>query len=104
MTNSEYIIKSLGIFGVTQETVDVMLLDGNVNGGATCDIETCKKTIASNFHLVRACAHRSVSEGGLSMSFNDCEKALKDFERSLKDYFEDGRIGGHGCVDRSNIW
>lgn len=104
MTNSEYIFKSLGIFGVSQEVVDVMLLDSDVDGSAACDINTCKAVIANDFHLVRACAHRSVSEGGFSLSFNECEKALKDFEKSLKDHDEDGKIGGYGCIDKSYIW
>jgi hypothetical protein len=106
MTNNEYILKTLGLFGITQETVDVILVDSTLAGDAMLDVARCQGAIYKDFHLVRAAAHRNVSEGGFSMSWNDCEKALKDFERSLADELgatEDGK-SGYGCVDKSYIW
>ena len=105
MTNNEYILKQLGLFGITQDTVDVILVDSGLTGDAYLDASACKKAMLKDFHLVRAAAHRNVSEGGFSLSWNDCEKALQDFEKSLADDSsgEDG-LNGYGCIDRSYLW
>lgn len=106
MTNSEYISKTLSLFGIGQDTVDVILVDSALNGDAYLDALSAKKAIYKDFHLVRAAAHRNVSEGGFSLSWNDCEKALKALEKALADEVGDDpeKAGGYGCVDRSYMW
>ena len=106
MTNNDYIIKTLGLFGIGQDTVDVILIDGGISGDAYLDTTMCKKAIYKDFYFVRAAAHRNVSEGGFSLSWNDCEKALKDLEQSLADEVGDDTedAGGFGCIDRSYMW
>lgn len=106
MTNCDYISKTLSLFGVGQDTVDVILEDSGLNGDAYFDATQAKKAIYKDFHLVRVAAHRNVSEGGFSLSWNDCEKALKALEKSLADEVGDDTegMGGYGCVDRSYMW
>lgn len=105
MTNSEYIHSTLSLFGIGDDTVGVILLDSGLIGDAFCDIVLCKQAIKKDFHLVRAAAHRNVSEGGFSLSWNDCEKALKDFEQSLADELgNEDSLGSFGCIDRSYMW
>lgn len=106
MTNSEYIIKTLSLFGIGQDTVDVILIDSGLNGDSYLDTNACKSAIYKDFHLVRVAAHRNVSEGGFSLSWNDCEKALQDLEQALADGVDkdDDKIGGYGCIDRSYMW
>ena len=105
MTNNEYILKTLSLFGITQDTVDVILHDSSLIGISDSDVTACKVAILKDFHLVRAAAHRNVSEGGFSLSWNDCEKALKDFEDSLNEEVgNEDELNGFGCIDRSYLW
>lgn len=105
MTNNEYIQKTLSLFGITQDTVDVILHDSGLNPDAYSDNGACKTAILKDFHLVRTAAHRNVSEGGFSLSWNDCEKALKDFEDKLnEDVGNKDELNGYGCIDRSYLW
>lgn len=105
MTNEEYILKTLCLFGITQDTVDVILVDSTLHGQAALDAQACKRAMYKDFHLVRAAAHRNVTEGGFSMSWNDCEKALEDLEKSLaEDVGDEDSLHGAGCIDRSYMW
>ena len=104
MTNNEYIQKTLSLFGITQDTIDVILFDAELIGTATCDKSACKLAIYRDFHFVRAAAHRNVSEGGFSMSWNDCEKALNDLEDELAEEVGEEDDATGGCVDRSYLW
>lgn len=105
MTNNEYIQKQLSLFGITQETIDVILADSDLIGDAYLDKAACKAAVLKDFYQVRTAAHRNVSEGGFSLSWNDCEKALQDFEKALADDTDGAdRLNGYGCVDRSYLW
>ena len=105
MTNNEYILKTLSLFGITQDIVDVILHDSDLNPDSYSNVTACKVAILKDFHLVRAAAHRNVSEGGFSLSWNDCEKALKDFEDKLNEEVgNEDKLNGFGCIDRSNLW
>ena len=106
MTNGEYITKTLSLFGIGQDTMDVILTDSQLNAEAYLDVTQAKKAILKDFHLVRVAAHRNVSEGGFSLSWNDCEKALKALEKGLQDEVGEDpkKIGGYGCIDRSYMW
>ena len=106
MTNSEYITTTLSLFGIGQDPVAVSLGDSALNGDAYLDAMSAEKGIYKDFHLVRAAAHRNVSEGGFSRLWNACEKALKAVEKALADEVGDDpeKAGGYGCVDRSYMW
>lgn len=106
MTNEEYIFKKLDKFHVTQNDVDVILADGGLNGKEFHNAKACVRAILKDFYIVRAAAHQNVTEGGYSVSWNDCEAALKDFEDALNDELDDknDRIGNYGCIDRSYMW
>jgi len=105
MTNKEYISSTLGLFGITDDVIEVMLLDADLNGSDYCDVSACKRAMLSDFHLIRVAAHRNVTEGGFSMSWSDCETALKNFQNKLADEVgDDGNLNGAGCRDRSNLW
>lgn len=106
MTNNEYILKQLGLFGIVQDTVDVILVDSGIYGDGVLDTAACKKAMLKDFHLIRAAAHRNVSEGGFSLSWNDCEKALQGLEKALSDEgsTDTDDLNGYGCIDRSYLW
>ena len=105
MTNKEYISSTLGLYGITDDVIEVILLDANLNGSDYCDVSACKHAMFRDFHFIRTAAHRNVSEGGFSMSWTDCETALKDFQKQLADEVgDDGNLNGAGCRDRSNLW
>ena len=105
MTNNDYIQKTLSMFGISQDTIDIILADAGLGSNAECDITACKIAIFRDFHFVRIAANRNVSEGGFSLSWNDCEKALQDLEKSLSEALpDDDSLGGFGCIDRSYLW
>lgn len=104
MTNNEYIQKTLVLFGITQETIDVILVDSQLDGDDTCNVFNCKNAIYKDFHFIRIAARRNVSEGGFSLSWNDCEKALNALEDKLAEDVGDEDSATGGCIDRSYLW
>lgn len=104
MTNCEYILKTLSLFGITQDTVDIIMLDASLNGEADCNVNACKRAILSHEALVRICTKRNVSEGGFSLSWSDAEEELNMFFGRLADELGEEQAGVSRLRDISNIW
>ncbi len=70
MTNKEYLTIQLGIFGVTSEQIDLLLLERSIDGNAeVTDIRALK--VAMYYQLPAMLAGmQDVSEGGYSVKWN----------------------------------
>lgn len=104
MTNGEYILKTLGVFGITQDTVDVIMLDASLNEMAMCDVAQCKSAILSHEAMIRICTKRNVSEGGFSLSWADADEALNLFFNGLAGDVGEEATGVSRLKDISDKW
>lgn len=104
MTNSEYILKTLSVFGITQDTVDVIMLDASLNETGYCQVDACKRAMLSHEALIRLMTKRNVSEGGFSLSWADADEALNMFFKGLADETGEEQSGLSTLRDISDLW
>ena len=104
MTNGDYILKSLSFFGITQDTVEVIVADASLIAESPCDVLACKKAMLENEAAIRLHTKRSVSEGGFSLSWSGSDEDLDRFFKKLaKDVGED-ETGTSRIRDISDKW
>lgn len=68
MTYQEYLTKTLRKFDISNDDVELILINQGLNEGADVDVLTAKKAIFKEFTNVLPLAN--VSEGGMSVSWN----------------------------------
>jgi hypothetical protein len=102
-TNRDYLIKALAKFNVSEDDVDVMLLDSpNLLPDATPDVRGCKLAIYASMSTILPLAN--IGESGYSISWNI--EALKMWYNALcVELGKENLIGGKPKIrDRSNSW
>lgn len=102
-TNRDYLIKALAKFNVSEDDVDLMLLDSpELLPEATPDVKGCKTAIYKSMSVILPLAN--ISEGGYSVSWNI--EALKMWYNTLcTELGKENLIGGKPKIrDRSNSW
>lgn len=104
MTNSEYILKTLSVFGITQDTVDIIMVDASLIEAGYCDVESCKRAMLSHEALIRLMTKRNVSEGGFSLSWADADEALNMFFNGLAEDTGEEQSGLSRLRDISDLW
>lgn len=67
-TNKEYLTKSLARFNVTEDDVDLILVDSGLDGEADLDVRAAKLAIYKSMSSILPTAN--ISEGGYSISWN----------------------------------
>jgi hypothetical protein len=104
MTNHEYISATLSQFSATDELVRLVEFKGGANPDAFCDVSVCNKAILDNESLIRLNTKRSVSEGGMSISWQDADKLLDDFFNGLAESVGEHPRSGSVIRDASDLW
>ena len=104
MTNKEYLIKRLSRLSISEDDIDIILLEGDIDGTLTADIAACKKAVYSRMSVVLQGAMQNISEGGLSISWN--MEAVKLFYAALCDELglENVLVNRPKVRNRSNFW
>ena len=104
MTNKEYLIKRLSRLSISEDDIDIILLEGDIDGTLTADIAACKKAVYSRMLVVLQGAMQNISEGGLSISWN--MEAVKLFYAALCDELglENVLVNRPKVRNRSNFW
>ena len=97
MTNKEYLTRSLGNLGLTDNDVELILVKGGI-------VSACDRAVYNRMSVVLQATMMNVTEGGYSVSWN--MEAVKLFYRALCN-----ELGAPDVLstrprvrDRSNLW
>ena len=101
MTNEEYITKALSKFEVSTDDIDLILIENGLDAIAELDIVSAKQAICKSLRAWLP-IHSSISEGGVSKSWNI--EAVKLYYTSLCRELGFDDSGTPQVRDRSNIW
>lgn len=102
-TNREYLLKALAKFNVSEDDVDLILLESpEILPDATPDVTGCKLAIHKAMSVILPLAN--IGESGYSVSWNI--EALKMWYTSLcAELGKENLISGRPKIrDRSNLW
>lgn len=101
MTNREYITKSLSKFDVSTDEIDLIIIDNDLNESGLVDVTIAKQAICKSIGAWLP-IHSSVSEGGVSVSWNF--EAVKLYYSTLCQELGLSDVAVTSVRDRSNIW
>ena len=101
MTNREYITKALSKFDVSTDEIDLILIDNELNEEEAVNVLIAKQAICKSIGAWLP-IHSSVSEGGVSLSWNF--DAVKLYYSSLCQELGISDVAVTSVRDRSNIW
>lgn len=104
MTYKTYIGASLSKFNLSETEIELIMVDNGINAEDEVDVNIAKKAIHKSL-TVWLPTHSSVSEGGVSESWNF--EAVKIFYDALcKELGLENVINSHQSTirDKSNLW
>lgn len=102
MTTREYIRQSLSRFNVSDGDVDLIIVDNGLDADSDVDVKQAKNAICKSLGSWLP-VYSSVSEGGVSMSWNF--EAVKVYYASLcKELGIEDTMTKPVIRDRSNCW
>lgn len=101
MTNKEYIAKSLSRLDITSDEVDLIIVENGLNSVSDVSVTECKKAIVKSFGIWIP-IHSSISEGGVSKSWN--LDAVKLYYSGLCKELGIVDVSQPTVRDRSNLW
>lgn len=100
-TNRDYLIKSLAKFGISEDDVDVILVESpDLVGSATINVTACKQAIHKSLSVILPLAN--TSEGHYSVSWN--MEALKLWYGALCTELGKANVLKPAIRNRSNMW
>jgi len=104
MTNKEYIKSKLSKFNLTDNDIEVILLENSLTDQLDVNLNDCKKAIYSSL-TTWIPIHTSISEGGVSESYN-IDGIILYYSVLAEELGLENKINTDKGVirDRSNIW
>ena len=104
MTNREYIKAVLSKFNLSENEIEIIILDNKIGSDDDVDVLKCKEAIHKNLTTWLP-IHSSISEGGVSESWNyDAVKMYYSAlckELGLENAIDDKM---YSIRDKSNLW
>lgn len=70
MTNKEYLTKSLSGLNLEEDSIDIILLEANLDPDAGVDVKACKTAVYTHFSVILQSTLQDVKEGDCSVSWN----------------------------------
>lgn len=101
MTTREYIEQKLDKFDVTQNEVELIIVENSLVGDSPVDVRAAKLAICKSFGVWLQ-VYASISEGGVSKTWN--YDAVKLFYSALCVELGIADVTKPVVKDRSNIW
>lgn len=98
-TNREYLISKLERFGVTENDVDIIIIE-NPELEGTINVSACKNAMYKSMSSILPTAN--VSEGGYSLTWNI--EALKMWYKQLCQEIGKPNVLIGAIVNRTNYW
>lgn len=100
ITNREYLTAALNRFGMTENDIDVIIVENPILEGVTLDVKACKLAMYNSLSSILPVAN--VSEGGFSVTWNI--DGLKIWYKSLCNELGLVNVMRPTVRNRSNMW